>query len=111
MKVNGYLVATVRQGRYNQQSATLRVTKQQPKLAANELAFNLSINIPDTMFKRLIPVVKIDVPGDMLVNPNPDIALSLTAASVAEALRLDVKTVEDGLKQMLTDKEKNNGEE
>ena len=81
-----------------------KIVKNKPTLMTRELGFQLEIDIPDVFFQRTAPVVKIELPKDIFVNPDPEIAVSITAKSVAEALRLDVKTVEDGLTQMLKDR-------
>lgn len=105
MKSTVYLVATISAGRYNSGTASYRVVKDEPKkLKPNELAFKLAITIPDEMFKRYIPTVAIDVPRDMLVNPDSEVAINFTAEAVSDSLRLDIEKVEDGLRQMLQDK-------
>lgn len=103
MKANCYLIVEMDTDQYNRpRLGTVRVNKKYPEfIGSREIAFQLALDIPDVFFKRLVPTVNIQVPEDMLVNPDPEIVVSLTAGKVAEALKLDVKTVEDGLAKML----------
>lgn len=112
MKVNAYLIIEVDVDYLGlPRTGTMRVVKNKPGLLLREIAFELAIDIPDVFYKRVVPLVDISLPTDMLVNPDPDIVVSITAGKVAEALRLDVKTVEDGLAAMLkeqTEKQEEN---
>lgn len=107
MIVNAYLVITANRSRYyNSRSASLRVTKGAPDLNSNEIAVKLQINVPDTVFDRPIPTLKLDMPQDLVMNPDAEVVTQITAQTVAEALRLDVRTVEDGLVKMLKKRNK-----
>lgn len=100
-----YLVLELDTDYYDKPKVTsAKVVKNKPVLMTREIGFALEIDIPDVFFNRTAPVVKIELPKDLFVTPDPEIAVSITAKSVAEALRLDVKTVEDGLTQMLKDR-------
>lgn len=100
-----YLVLELDTDAYNRPKVTnARVVKNKPTLFSREIGFALEIDIPDVFFNRTAPVVKIELPKDLFVTPDPEIAVSITSKAVAEALKLDVKTVEDGLTTMLKEK-------
>ena len=79
----------------------LRVVKTEPTLKQNEIGFTLNIDIPDILFKRIAPLVSIELPADVFVSPDADVAVTITAKQVAEALKLDVEEVKDGLAEMV----------
>lgn len=107
MIVNAYLVITAKKARYyGGRSASLRVTKGAPDLNSNEIALKLRIDVPDTVFDRPIPLLKLDMPQDLVMNPDAEVVTQITAQTVAEALKLDVETVEDGLVKMLKKQKK-----
>lgn len=105
MIVNAYLVITASRSRYNSYSYTLRVTKQEPSLNSNEIAMKLKVNVPDEVFKRPVPLLELDVPKEIVMNPDAEVAARLTADTIADALQLDVETVTDGLLTMIKDKQ------
>ncbi len=85
----------------------IRVTKQSTGAYANELAVQLLVDVPDVFFNRPMPVVELDIPEEYLINPDANVAARWVAPDIAEALKLEVKTVEDGLVAMLeAEKEK-----
>ena len=102
MKINAYLVITVNKSRYyNSSSASLRVTKGEPTLAGNEVAVKLNVNVPDEVFKRPVPVLSLDIPKEIVMNPDAEIVAELTAGTIAESLRLEVEDVKDSLVEMI----------
>lgn len=90
----------------------IRVTKNSTGAYANELAVQLLVEVPDVFFNRPMPIVELDIPQEYLVNPDAEVVARWVAHDISEALKLEVKTVEDGLLTMLKNKEeevKNNG--
>lgn len=77
------------------------MTRRETAAYPLELAIQLEIDVPDTFFRRPIPKVQLDIPEEYLVNPGAEVAARWVADPVADALKLDVKTVEDGLLTML----------
>lgn len=113
MILSGYLVITPKKvgpNYYQRNTAEMRVTKQKPTLKAKEIAFSLEITLPDTLWDRPITEVKLDVPRDILVNPEAETAVQMIAPQVADALRVEVKDIEDGLRAAITkrNEEQNN---
>lgn len=103
MKTAAYLIVELSTDQYDRPTTgKMRTVKNKPDyLNPRELAFEVNLEIPDVFFKRMIPVVDIKLPVDMLINPDPEVVVGITAGKVASALRLDVETVTDGLTQML----------
>jgi len=100
MILSGYLVITPKQtgnNYYPRKTAEMRVMKQKPTLKAKEIAFNLEITLPDTLWDRPITEIKLDVPRDILVNPDATTAVKMISPEVADALKVEVKDIEDGL--------------
>lgn len=93
MIVNGFLIIDDR--------GSVRMTKGRPYLRNNEVAVQIKINVPDAFFERMIPVVEIDLPKEAVAEPDVSVALNITAQKVADALKLDVQYVYDGLKGMV----------
>ena len=79
----------------------MRLMKTEPTLKQNEIGFTLNIDIPDVLFKRTAPLIKLELPADVFVNPDADVAVELTAKQVAAALKIDVEEVRDGLAEMV----------
>lgn len=97
MKINAYLFIS--------QNGSLRVTKRDNSAYPNELGVELVVDVPDIFFKRPIPKVEVSVPEEFLINPDAEVAAGFVSYEVAEALKLDVKTVTDGLVAMLKEKQ------
>lgn len=86
---------------------SLRITKKDPSAYATELAVQLVIDVPDIFFKRPMPKVELEIPEEYLVNPDTEVVAKWVSHDIAEALKIDVKAVEDGMVAMLkADKEK-----
>lgn len=85
----------------------LRVTKKYTAANPRELAVQLIIDIPDVFFYRPMPKVELAIPEEYLIDPGTEIVAKWVAPNIAEALKLEVKTVEDGLLTMF----KTNSEE
>lgn len=100
MILSGYLVITPKSTGPNwnrRMSAEMRTTKQKPTLKAKEIAFKLEVTLPDTLWDRPITEVKLEVPRDILVNPEASTAVKMISPEIAEALKVEVKDIEDGL--------------
>lgn len=100
MILNGYLIITPKNtgsNYYPRMSADMRVAKTKPSLKAKEIAFKLEITLPDTLWNRPITEIKLDVPQDILVNPDAAAVVSMVSPEIADALKVDVKDIEDGL--------------
>ena len=93
MKVTAYLFINSNGG--------LRVTKKDAAAYPSELGVHLVVDVPDVFFRRPMPRVDVQVPEEFLINPKSEIVASMVATPLAEALKLDVATVEDGLLTML----------
>lgn len=93
MKIRGYLTIGSR--------GSLRITKNTPSLYQDEISVKLDINVPDAIFKRPLPTLSIDLPENVVANPDAELAVRLTAYDVSEALKLNVQEVQDGLWELL----------
>lgn len=93
MKVTAYL--------FINSSGSLRITKKDSAAYPSELGVHLVVDVPDIFFRRPMPRVDVQVPAEFLINPNSEIVASMVATPPAEALKLDVTLVEDGLLTML----------
>lgn len=62
------------------------------------------LDVPDVLFNRPIPTVSIQVPEDLVTNPDPQLVVSLVADEAAKSLGLDFKEVQDGLMDMMKKK-------
>lgn len=93
MIVNAFLVIS--------NTGTLRVVKQRPALNNREIALTLKINIPDVFFDRLMPTAEIVVPKEAITSIDPEVAVSIAAQKVSEALKLDFTEVREGLREMV----------
>ena len=69
MKTQKY-VAVSRKGR-------VRLTQQKPTLQNDELAFRLNINIPDSAFTNLLPVVSVNLDEKNLIPPVVDVSVEV----------------------------------
>lgn len=97
MKVNANLFIDNRGG--------LRMTKKYTGAYANELAVQLVIDVPDVFFNRPMPKVELNIPESFLIDPGAEVAAKWVAQDVADALKIEVKTVEDGLLAMIKEKQ------
>lgn len=88
-------------------NGTLRVTKQDSRPNFGELGIQLLIDVPDVFFKRPTPVVNLQIPEAFLVNPDEKVIATWVAQDIAEALKLEVKSVEDGLVDLIKEKNSN----
>lgn len=88
-------------------NGSLRITKKDAAAYPSELGVQIVIDVPDIFFTRPVPRVELTVPKEYLVNPDAEVAARWVAQDVADALQLEVKTVEDGLMTMMKDKLKN----
>ena len=89
----------------------LRVTKKDSSSYPSELAVQLVIDVPDVFFRRPMPIVNLNIPESFLVNPDEKVVANWVAQDIAQALQVDVKTVEDGLMLALKEKVKKASEE
>jgi hypothetical protein len=92
MRVNCHLIVN--------QRGTARAVKGLPKLDTDEIAIGINLTIPDAYFQRPYPVIEIKVP-DPRETPSPEVVVDITAKTVANALRLNVDAVHDGITQLL----------
>lgn len=83
----------------------LRVTKIDNRAYTSELVVQLIIDVPDLFFKRPMPKVELSIPEEYLINPDAEVVAKWVAEDVADALKLEVSTVQDGLLTMLKSKE------
>lgn len=84
---------------------SIRVTKKDTSAYPGELAVQLVIDVPDLFFNRPMPVVDIKIPEAFLINPDEKVVANWVAKDVAESLKVEVKTVEDGLLLALKEKQ------
>lgn len=101
MKIRGFLTISSR--------GALRITKNTPSLYQDEISVKLDINVPDAIFKRPLPTLSIDLPENVVANPDAELAVRLTAYDVSQALKIDVQEVQDGLWEMLRKRDKEAG--
>lgn len=104
MVVSGYLIVTPKQSGssyYPRKSAEVRYVKTKPTLRAKEIAFEMDITLPDTLWARPTPQIKLDVPKDVLYDMDAKVAVQMITPEIADALKVDIKTVQDGLTEML----------
>lgn len=96
---------------YITDKGNLRITKQDFYPKPNELSVRLSIDVPDAFFKRPTPKANLSIPKDYLLQTDHEMAVNFIAPEVAEALKLEVSDVQDGLKKLVEAmiEEKNNG--
>lgn len=87
---------------------SIRVTKNRPYLNNNEISVLLNVDVPNRFFERMIPVVDIRLPEEAVIQPEMDVALSITSQEVADKLKLDAQEVFDGLKDMVERKKQEN---
>lgn len=107
MTVDGYLVVTPRKtgsNYYPRKVADVRYMKTKPTLKAKEIAFSVEIILPDTLWDRPTPEIKIDVPKDVLYNMDSEVAVQVLAPEIADALKLEVTAVQDGLTELIAEK-------
>jgi len=76
---------------------SIRVTKKDTGAYPTELAVQLVVDVPDIFFKRPMPIVNLQIPEAFLINPDQKVTAQWIAPEIAEALKVDVKAVEDGL--------------
>lgn len=81
-------------------TGSTRSTKNVPALSPDEIAVGIDLDIPDRYFRRPYPVVQINFP-DPPTDPDPAAAIHITARTIADALKLDVTEVTDGLTKMV----------
>lgn len=91
MKIQSYLVISSR--------GTLRMVKGRPALSNDEVAIQLNIDVPNSFFKRLIPVANLTIPDNAIFEVGAEVALSVTAQEVSDKLHIEQGAVLDGLKQ------------
>jgi hypothetical protein len=91
-------------------NGSIRVTKKDTGAYPSELAVQLVVDVPDIFFKRPMPKVELDIPEEYLISPDQEIVAKWVAPEIAEALKLEVKTVEDGMLTMLKEKQNDNQE-
>jgi hypothetical protein len=60
---------------------SVRVTKTVPRLAQNEIAIKLDINLSNKFFERFIPQAKLNVPDDFVLNPEMEVKLLMPDGS------------------------------
>lgn len=85
----------------------MQVRKNPPYLNSDEVSFRLKINLPDDFFKRIIPLIEVDIPKEAIYNPDAELSLDLLSAEVAEKLKLEASEVKDGLTELLKQKIEN----
>ena len=93
---------------YVSSAGNVRSTKTKQSARANEIRIEVKLDIPDAFFKRPSPVVSIAIPPSESPVPIADIVAS-TAETVAQALRVEVDDVQDGLFEAIRRREE--GEE
>lgn len=76
---------------------SLRFTKKYTGASARELAVQLVIDVPDVFFNRPMPIVHMSIPEEFLLDPSKEVAVKWIAPNIADALKVEVKTIEDGL--------------
>lgn len=96
MIITAYLIIDA-----SRRTPALRLTKTTPALAGSELAVKLRIDVPDSVFRRPIPVLELTLPEDVVINPDAELVASVTADAIAEPLRLEYAAVRDGLLDLL----------
>lgn len=79
-------------------AGNVRVLKTDKGARPNEFVVRTEFEIPDAFFTRPIPVVRIRIPPEAVINPGADALVDVTADAVADALRVDATLVRDGLR-------------
>lgn len=87
--------------------ASVRVTKNSTYAHPNELAVQLVVDVPDVFFKRPMPRVELNIPEEYLVDPGKEIVAKWIAQDISDAIKIEAKTVEDGLVAMIKEQIKN----
>lgn len=77
-----------------------RLTSGLPQLDRDEIAMQLQMNVPDTLFQRFWPVIRADLP-DSTETQDIRAIVDITAEAVSEALQLSVSEVRDGLQAII----------
>lgn len=78
-------------------NGNLRVTKKDASSYPSELAVKLVIDVPDVFFNRPMPIVNLSIPKEYLISPDKEVVAKWIAPEIAEALKIEVKEIEDGL--------------
>lgn len=86
---------------YITDKGNLRITKTDYYPKPNELSVRLSIDVPDAFFKRPTPKASLTIPEDYLLQTDHEMTVNFLAPEVAEALKLEVSDVRDGLAHMV----------
>lgn len=92
-------------------SGSLRVVKTRPALSNNEIALTLNLEIPNVFFERLMPTANIVVPKEAITSIDPEVAVTIAAQNVSDALKLDFTEVHEGLRKLILKKENDEVEE
>lgn len=93
MKVTSYLFVS--------RSGNVRVNKTDTATNLNEVKVRVDLEIPDEFFRRPVPVVKIAIPREAVLDPTIESVVEITAKTVADALHVDRADVTDGLERAL----------
>lgn len=93
MKVTGYLYVT--------KHGNLRLLKMDHAPNASEVKVRIDLDLPDQLFARPVPVVKIKIPTEAVIDPTVESVVEITAKTVADALRVDRVDVTDGLERAI----------
>lgn len=86
---------------------SIRITKKDKSAYPTELAVQLVLDVPDVFFKRPMPIVNLSIPDEFLINPDKKVTANWIAPEIAEALKIDVKAVQDGLVAAINESRKN----
>lgn len=82
------------------QDGDFRITKRDTRPYPTELGVILNIEVPDSFFNRPLPTANIEIPEGILLHPNQEVTVRWASRQIAEALKFEVETVEDGLRNM-----------
>lgn len=77
MRIEGFLVIEGNEGRFGHWTGRIaRVTARKPRTAANEVALQLTIEIPDAMFMKPVLQARMVVPPEAVSAPviEPEVA-------------------------------------
>lgn len=91
--------------------AKLEVRKNPPRLNGDQIGMKLLLDVPNEVFNRPLPVLELQLPKEVVMNPDASLVAQLSAQTIAGTLQLEVKEVTDGLLQMLKAKTQKENDE
>jgi hypothetical protein len=85
----------------NGRTKAVEIRKNPTYLSGSEIMVKVVLDVPDVLFNRPIPTATIEVPEDLISNPDALVTTRIISMDAAKALGLDVQEVTDGLVEMM----------